>query len=147
MDRRVRDESTGEARTLVGKLSGTRMGDRVSRAKPNELELRKKKRAEKMAATKAAVKPAKMASSVLGDITDMNLKYRPRTTETQHTYELILSFITDYLNSQPQDILMGAADEILVILKDEGIKVGWTVGRLGLTVCRLAGWLVGADRV
>jgi pre-mRNA-splicing helicase BRR2 len=123
MDRRVRDESTGEAKTLVGKLSGTRMGDRVSRAKPSELQLRKKKRAEKMAATKAALKPAKMASSVLGDVADMNLKYRPRTTETQHAYELILSFITDYLNSQPQDILMGAADEILVILKDDGIKV------------------------
>ncbi|EDQ89655.1 uncharacterized protein MONBRDRAFT_36978 [Monosiga brevicollis MX1] len=119
IDRRARDEATGEVQTLRGKLTSMRMGDRAARAAPTDLEERKKRRADKAA---RAAKSAKISASVLTDALDMNLKYRPKTTETQHVYELILSFITDYLGSQPQDILMGAADEIIILLKDESMK-------------------------
>ena len=34
IDRRGRDEATGEVQTLSGKLTGTRMGDRYERTRP-----------------------------------------------------------------------------------------------------------------
>ena len=35
IERRGKDEATGEVQSLVGKLRGTRMGDRYERTKPH----------------------------------------------------------------------------------------------------------------
>lgn len=43
IERRGRDEATGEVMSLVGKLSGTKMGDRFQRNKPEVSEERKSK--------------------------------------------------------------------------------------------------------
>jgi len=43
IDRRNRDEATGEVCSLVGKLEGTKMGDRFQRTKPVKAEERKAK--------------------------------------------------------------------------------------------------------
>lgn len=43
IERRSRDEATGEVMSLVGKLDGTRMGDRFQRSKPVKAEERKAK--------------------------------------------------------------------------------------------------------
>lgn len=43
IERRGRDEATGEVMSLVGKLTGTRMGDRHQRTKPDKAEERKVK--------------------------------------------------------------------------------------------------------
>lgn len=43
IERRSRDEATGEVCSLVGKLEGTRMGDRFMRTKPIKAEERKVK--------------------------------------------------------------------------------------------------------
>lgn len=43
IERRSRDEATGEVMSLVGKLDGTRMGDRARRSKPGKAEERKVK--------------------------------------------------------------------------------------------------------
>lgn len=45
IDRRSKDEATGEVQSLVGKLRGTKMGDRFQRTKPPLLE--EKERAKK----------------------------------------------------------------------------------------------------
>lgn len=42
-DRNIMNEPSGEAESLAGKLSGTRMGDRAVRARDKELEERLKK--------------------------------------------------------------------------------------------------------
>ncbi len=49
--------------------------------------------------------------------------YRPRTQETRAAYEAILSFIREQFGDQPQDVLKGAADEILAVLKDDKKRV------------------------
>ena len=54
---------------------------------------------------------------------DSGLRYRPKTKDTQRVYETLLSYILEQLGSQPQDVLCGAADEVLMILKDDDIKV------------------------
>eukprot|EP00043_Microstomoeca_roanoka_P014404 m.142887 g.142887 ORF g.142887 m.142887 type:complete len:2149 (-) comp16005_c1_seq1:147-6593(-) len=119
LDVRVRDDATGEVKSLKGQLTSVRMGDRAVRGISQDLEERKKKRAETLEKKKPA---AKLPSSVLVNFADLGLKYQPKTKETQHYYELILAYITEFLGSQPQDILMGAADEVLTVLKDEEIK-------------------------
>ncbi|RMB91085.1 hypothetical protein DUI87_32683 [Hirundo rustica rustica] len=48
--------------------------------------------------------------------------YKPKTKETRETYEVLLSFIQAALGDQPRDILCGAADEVLAVLKNES---GW----------------------
>lgn len=47
------------------------------------------------------------------------INYRPRHPESKRAYEEILSLIQGNIGDQPQDILRGAADEVLAILKDE----------------------------
>ena len=42
IDRRGKDEATGEVQSLVGKLQGTKMGDRFMRTKPNLLQEKEK---------------------------------------------------------------------------------------------------------
>jgi pre-mRNA-splicing helicase BRR2 len=48
--------------------------------------------------------------------------YRPKTQETRQTYEILLSFIQEAIGDQPRDILCGAADEVLAVLKNEKLK-------------------------
>lgn len=43
IDRTRRDEPTGEVLSLVGKLEGTKMGDKSQRTKPQKLEERRDK--------------------------------------------------------------------------------------------------------
>ena len=57
--------------------------------------------------------------------------YRPRTKETREAYEALLSVIQGQFGDQPQDVLRGAADEVLASLKNDRITVGWLVGWLG----------------
>lgn len=50
------------------------------------------------------------------------INYRPKTQETRVTYEVLLSFIQEAIGDQPRDILCGAADEILAVLKNDRLK-------------------------
>lgn len=52
----------------------------------------------------------------------VGIVYRPKTQETRTTYEVLLSFIQEALGDQPRDILCGAADEILAVLKNDKLK-------------------------
>lgn len=48
--------------------------------------------------------------------------YRPKTQETRQTYDILLSFLQEALGDQPRDILCGAADEVLAVLKNDKLK-------------------------
>lgn len=52
----------------------------------------------------------------------VGIVYRPKTQETRQTYEVLLSFLQEALGDQPRDILCGAADEVLAVLKNERLK-------------------------
>lgn len=49
--------------------------------------------------------------------------YRPRTKETREAYEALMGVIREQFGDQPQDILRGAADEVLAALKNDKLKV------------------------
>ena len=136
-DREVRrraDEATGEVESLHGKLGEVRMGDRLDRENHEDLSSRIKK-----AQTKRQVEES------TNEIRDKNKKrkkdgvnntlnvlqeteildsinYRPKTRESRAAYEEILSFIQICLGDQPQDILLGAAEEVLSLLKDQKLR-------------------------
>ncbi|XP_039299446.1 putative U5 small nuclear ribonucleoprotein 200 kDa helicase [Nilaparvata lugens] len=122
IERRRRDEATGEVMSLVGRLDGTRMGDRFQRTKPVKAEERKVKRQKRDEAQYdfARMKGATLLSEGVDEM--VGILYRPKTQETRQTYEVLLSFIQEALGDQPRDILCGAADEVLAVLKNDRLK-------------------------
>eukprot|EP00052_Salpingoeca_macrocollata_P008148 m.64806 g.64806 ORF g.64806 m.64806 type:complete len:2134 (+) comp16452_c0_seq1:64-6465(+) len=120
IDRRAKDEATGEVMSLVGRLEGSRMGERYLRTAPAEIKEKKEKRAKKQEQQRLEQRHGNFVQSAA--LADMGLRYRPKTQETQRVYETLLSFISEQLGSQPQDILCGAADEVLGIIKDDAMK-------------------------
>ncbi|KAF6208456.1 hypothetical protein GE061_016912 [Apolygus lucorum] len=122
IERRSRDEATGEVMSLVGKLDGTKMGDKFERTKPAKADERKVKRQKR---DEAQYDFARMkGSTLLSDSADdmVGVVYRPKTQETRQTYEILLSFIQEAIGDQPRDILCGAADEVLFVLKNDKLK-------------------------
>ncbi|XP_045467898.1 putative U5 small nuclear ribonucleoprotein 200 kDa helicase [Harmonia axyridis] len=122
IERRSRDEATGEVMSLVGKLSGTKMGDKAQRSRPGKAEERKAKRQKRDEAQYdfTRMKGATLLSEGVDEM--VGIIYRPKTQETRQTYEVLLSFLQEALGDQPRDILCGAADEVLTVLKNEKLK-------------------------
>ena len=127
IDRRGRDEATGEVVSLSGKLLGSRMGDKAVRTKPPaELEApkaKKSKRAKRDELEKQYT--VGRTSSILDESAyDGALEglYKPKTPETKQTFEILLSFIQEALGDQPHDVLIGAADEVLRTLKNDRMR-------------------------
>jgi len=58
---------------------------------------------------------------IAGDVLSMGteLLYRPKTRETRAAYEALLSHIGANFGDTPADVLRGAADEVLAVLKDD----------------------------
>jgi pre-mRNA-splicing helicase BRR2 len=48
--------------------------------------------------------------------------YRPKTKETREAYELLLALIHQQFGDQPADVLRGAADEVLAVIKNENAR-------------------------
>uniref|UniRef100_A0A663NDY7 U5 small nuclear ribonucleoprotein 200 kDa helicase n=1 Tax=Athene cunicularia TaxID=194338 RepID=A0A663NDY7_ATHCN len=121
-DRTRRDEPTGEVLSLVGKLEGTRMGDKAQRTKPQMQEERRAKR-RKRDEDRHDINKMKGYTLLSEGIDEMvGIIYKPKTKETRETYEVLLSFIQAALGDQPRDILCGAADEVLAVLKNEKLR-------------------------
>lgn len=116
-DRRGRDEATGEVMALSDKmLRGTKMGDKYIRGKaPTQDKDRKAKKKKKDDETRGG-------KSLLSDNHELMGMYKPRTQETKQTYEVILAFIQDAVGDQPRDVLCGAADEVLSVLKSDKVR-------------------------
>uniref|UniRef100_A0A3B5KR59 Small nuclear ribonucleoprotein 200 (U5) n=1 Tax=Takifugu rubripes TaxID=31033 RepID=A0A3B5KR59_TAKRU len=122
IDRTRRDEPTGEVLSLVGKLEGSKMGDKAQRTKPQKLEERRDKR-RKRDEDRHDINKMKGFTLLSEGIDDMvGIVYKPKTKETRETYEVLLSFIHAALGDQPRDILCGAADEVLAVLKNDKMR-------------------------
>uniref|UniRef100_A0A7I4Y827 U5 small nuclear ribonucleoprotein 200 kDa helicase n=1 Tax=Haemonchus contortus TaxID=6289 RepID=A0A7I4Y827_HAECO len=117
-DRRGREEPTGEVLPLSDRvLKGMKMGDKYMRTKA-PIQEQKKKRKRKTEEEDFRL----MSKSVIGDNTELMGSYKPRTQETKQTYEVILAFIQEAIGDQPRDILCGAADEVLAVLKSDKVR-------------------------
>jgi pre-mRNA-splicing helicase BRR2 len=126
---------SGEPETLRGKKL-PKMGDRVERAKaPIEERTTKKRKKpeEEKAKKKSKVQPphafseppSQSAGGVLSIAQDLGdpTMYRPKSRETKAAYEQLLTVIQTMMGAQPQEVLRGAAEEILYILKNDKLRV------------------------
>lgn len=115
-DRRPQNESTGEVQSLasLGFVSGE-MGDRAIRNKPpissHEIKHQKKKAGHR----EESIRGLSIAEV---DVT-ANLYYRPTKPETKMVYESLLSHIQTLIGDQPRDVLCGAADEVLLVIRNQ----------------------------
>ncbi|KAJ3102694.1 DEIH-box ATPase [Phlyctochytrium bullatum] len=130
-------EPTGEPETLYGRIDPKSFGDKAMRTIEEKKEKEAKKRKEREEKLKAkgaerqAFKKSKKEStmtaygynSVLAATDDFEGDiYRPRTKETRKVYELIKAFIANGMGDVPPDVIAGAANDTLEILKDESKK-------------------------
>jgi pre-mRNA-splicing helicase BRR2 len=94
--------------SLWGRISG-KMGDRAFVSNSKDLEKRK------ISITK--IKKHVPLTTNLLNIGSYN--YSPRTTENREMYEMLLLLIRTKLGDQPADILYGASEEVLAVLKND----------------------------
>jgi pre-mRNA-splicing helicase BRR2 len=134
-DSRPRDthEPTGEPETLWGRIDPRSFGDRAVQAKPPELEEKLTKSRKKKAAAsdpddlhRRDAKRRRRAAAAQREVSVLSLTddvvYKPQTKETRAAYEALLSVIQQQFGGQPLDVLGGAADEVLAVLKNDKIK-------------------------
>jgi pre-mRNA-splicing helicase BRR2 len=136
---RSKDEPTGDPESLANRISIREMGSRVGREDAPkkkklaqglqgiergsvregedvlEREQRKRKRGEP-AQTRA------QAGLSAGDALIEGLKYRPRTSATRATYDLLLTVTANKLGDLPQEFVRSAADAVIEFLKDDSIR-------------------------
>ncbi|EDV19743.1 uncharacterized protein TRIADDRAFT_51100 [Trichoplax adhaerens] len=122
LEKRGRDESTGEVTSLSGHLVGTKMGDKAQRAKPPTAEEAKPKRRKITSEKRQDILKSKQASLLSSDLFDMPNIYKPKTRATKSTYELMLNIVQGSLGDQPREILVAAADEVLAALKNDKMR-------------------------
>jgi pre-mRNA-splicing helicase BRR2 len=132
------DEPTGEVESLWGKTRGMKMGDRIDRDRSAELEKKiekakvrreknrdaeEEKKEREAKRQRQGVFIAGRGATVLTETQDMDsINYRPKTRESRAAYEEMLAYVQGRLGAQPQDILRGAAEEVLSLLKDESMN-------------------------
>lgn len=131
-DSRPRDthEPTGEPESLYGKIDPKTFGDRAYRGRPPELDEKlKKSKRKKEREPQNASEPVLSRQSKRRRIQEESVLssteegvYQPKTKETRAAYEAMLSVIQQQLGGQPLNIVSGAADEILAVLKNETVK-------------------------
>lgn len=124
-DPRRRDEATGEVESLYGRVDSIKMGDRLGSSRSTELtdriERLKRQQTEHLSEERRPKRSRLEAGSVLA-ASEESMGYRPRTRESRIAYEELLSLVSGLIGDQPQDVLRGAAEEALAILKDSGLR-------------------------
>ena len=127
---RVTGEPSGAPETLWGRIEPGAFGDRAHRSRPAELDERMKKSKEKRKNAAggmdqddldAYAAKRKRRGTERASVLDAEAdgSYRPKTRETRAAYEALLGMIQQQFGDQPRDVLRGAAEEVLEVLKDD----------------------------
>ncbi|KAI0164808.1 Sec63 Brl domain-containing protein [Xylariaceae sp. FL1272] len=126
------DEATGDPESLAGRLNVTQMGSRITRddaprtrrTGPNVQRGDAQEGRDILAREQGKRKNELKGTGILGqgDSSVEGLLYRPRTTATRATYDLILHLVARNLGDVSHDVVLSAADAALEYLKDEDMK-------------------------
>ncbi|RLN94039.1 hypothetical protein BBJ28_00025228, partial [Nothophytophthora sp. Chile5] len=136
--RRRPDEPTGEVESLAGKIT-YRMGDRAQKATPQsgkkragdkdgESKQKKKRRGDENNKNESVLFTttgglASARSNILRESSAFeSASYKPKNPASQDAYEQILGVVAQQLGAQPGEILAGAAEEVLSILKNDAYR-------------------------
>ena len=99
-------------------LATAKIGDKHERTEPSQPEQTKKKRSR----NETHVEEEEEHSKKMRLSTRAEKLCQPKARETCQSYEALLSFILNHVGFQPKEILAGAADEVLAVLKDTQIN-------------------------
>lgn len=125
-----REEGTTDVSSIAGKID-FRMGDKMLTKRSSELDdkiSKAKAKRQKSDNSGGVAKAKSILNSKLGKVShsldeEMDaISYKPKTKETRLAYEEFLNIIQQILGDQPNDIIWGAADEVIAILKDDNIR-------------------------
>ena len=120
------NEATGEPETLWGIMKQKDMGSKVIHARPQELDDKldrlKKKKEKNRKKGDLDRRERGGPANVLRATDEYSDAYRPKTKETKAAYEQMLVRIRSALGDLPPDILRGAADEVLAVLKNDRLR-------------------------
>ncbi|GJR72084.1 DExH-box ATP-dependent RNA helicase DExH12-like protein [Tanacetum coccineum] len=119
--RDTHDQPNGEAESLSGRIDPRTFGDRVYRERPDK---KKKKGCDPLTSSfdeRQSKKRRVQEESVLTSMDEEGV-YQPKTKETRAAYEVLLNVIQQQLGGQPLNVVSGAADEILAVLKNDTLK-------------------------
>ena len=124
--RRRTDEPTGEVESLWGRMGAQRMGDKVrgGRAPDGDERARRARASREKRRRGDAEDLATQKRRRRGDGGEDGADggYRPRTKEARAAYEAILADVRAALGDAPRDVLAGAAEEALHVLKRDGVR-------------------------
>lgn len=114
----------GGVESLWGRIKQAEMGSRVERDRPaiGALPTQKESTVGGTAGARAAA-PLRRKKTLLetaGELTGS--RYRPHTKETSLAWEFLLAFVANKIGAEERDVLAAAAEECLVILKDESVE-------------------------
>ncbi|EFX00969.1 pre-mRNA splicing factor [Grosmannia clavigera kw1407] len=129
---RRKDEPSGDPESMAGRLKIQDMGSRIARdsapktkktsAMPDVKrgDFREGEDVLLREQRKRQGQTALHGTSILGgaDLLVDGLRYRPRTSATRSTFELILSLVAKNLGDVPHEVVRSAADAVLEYLKD-----------------------------
>lgn len=114
-----RADDDGSAKSLREEsVQNLKMGDLVRQAKPSDGKPSKAKKPKKTTDLDLGVLGGNRGFTVDG----APALYRPKTKETRAAFEALLSSIKSVLTDAPHDVLCGAADEILLVLKNDALR-------------------------
>jgi len=133
---RRNDEVTGDPESLAGRINIRDMGSRNMR---DDLKQKQKKNTGPKDVQRGSIRegedvlerekkrkrgdPASSRGTIsAADATVEGLRYRPRTSATRQTYDLILTTTANSLGDVPHEVVRSAADAVLEFLKDEDMK-------------------------
>lgn len=115
---------SGEPESLRGKIDPRTFGDRVFR--DESLKKKKKEEEPESLASEANCRRESKKRRIRQEESVFTLidegVYQPKSRETRAAYETLLSFIQQQLGGQPVNVVTGAADEVLGVLKNDNLK-------------------------
>lgn len=127
--RKRSEDGKGEVESLRGFISQIHMGERVKSTRSNEFDIEKSNKRLKVGQESIEVAKShkkisyRKKQTVLSVIDEVDvIGYQPKTRETKSAYDDLLIEVQKIVGDQPQEILKGAANEILEVLKDDTLS-------------------------
>jgi len=121
--RRRTDEPTGEVESLWGRIGQQRMGDKIAQHRAPDMEERAKRakasREKRRRGDQEELTRGKRRRKAARGEDDEGSGYQPQTKDARAAYEGVLAGVRKCLGDVPRDVLRGAAEEALHVLRGD----------------------------
>ena len=113
-------EATGQAESLYGKVSMSDFGSRATAEKPLSVKKDTKRSTTASSSVSMAKKLIRGSQKALYEDDSNELyKYRPKTRETQMSFDLLMNLVSQMMGDVPREVALSATDDLLITLKSD----------------------------